>query len=82
MQAEQNKAEKLNKMAALQQICYEQEETIFKLKQQILNMLDQEREDKIESELQHETIRQAQFDRNQGLCAELKAMLTKINGER
>ena len=46
-------------MAALQQICYEQEETIFKLKQQILNMLDEEREDKIESELRHELVRKA-----------------------
>jgi hypothetical protein len=42
MQAEQNKAEKLNKLASLQQINYEQDDTISQLKQRILDMLEEE----------------------------------------
>lgn len=39
MQAEQNKAEKLNKLASLQRICAEEEEKIADLKQIIRHKL-------------------------------------------
>jgi hypothetical protein len=39
MQAEQNKAEKLNKLASLQRICAEEEEKIGDLKQIIRHKL-------------------------------------------
>ena len=39
MQAEQSKAEKLNKLASLHQICAEQDDQITKLKQRIRDML-------------------------------------------
>jgi hypothetical protein len=39
MQAEQSKAEKLNKLASLHQICAEQDDQIAKLKQRIRDML-------------------------------------------
>jgi len=54
MQAEQSKAEKLNKLASMQQIIYEQDETIAHLKQRIINMLEEEEQDKINSEALHE----------------------------
>jgi hypothetical protein len=44
----------LNKLASLQQICYEQEDTISKLKQTIMDSLEEEEQDKIESEQNHE----------------------------
>ncbi len=50
MQAEQSKAEKLNKLASLQQIIYDQEQEIMALKQTIMHKLDEESDDKIESE--------------------------------
>ncbi len=42
MQAEQNKAEKLNKLASLQRICAEEEEKIADLKQIIRQKLQEE----------------------------------------
>ena len=42
MQAEQNKAEKLNKLASLQRICAEEEEKIAELKQIIRQKLHEE----------------------------------------
>lgn len=62
MQAEQSKAEKLNKLAALQQINYETEDTISKLKQRIVEMLEEEAADKVDSEVQHEEVRSGFFD--------------------
>ena len=50
MQAEQSKAEKLNKLAALQQIIHEQNEQINQLKHQILSALEDEAQDKLDSE--------------------------------
>ena len=53
MQAEQSKAEKLNKIASLRQICHENEDQINKLKDQIMDMLEEEKREKAESEEQH-----------------------------
>lgn len=82
MQAEQSKAEKLNKLAALQQINYETEDTIHKLKQRIVDMLEEEAHDKVDSETTHEEVRSGFFEQNQQFCTSLKALLIKINGEK
>ena len=54
MQAEQSKAEKLNKLAALHQICAEYEDQIAMLKGSIRDMLQEEIDSKIEGEQAHE----------------------------
>ena len=59
MQAEQAKAEKLNKISSLRQICHENDEQINKLRQSILDQLEQEKNDKIESEQAHQEQYQA-----------------------
>ena len=82
MQAEQSKAEKLNKLASLHQICAEQDDQIAKLKQRIRDMLQEEADSKVEGEEQHEEIRKGYFEQTQAMCAQLKAMLIKINGEK
>lgn len=68
MQAEQSKAEKLNKLAALHQISAEQEDTIARLKQQIRDMLQEEIEGKAEGETQHEEVRTGFYEQNQQFC--------------
>ena len=54
MQAEQNKAEKLNKLASLQRICAEEEEKIADLKQIIRDKLQDEQQNRLEGEESHE----------------------------
>ena len=54
MQAEQNKAEKLNKLASLQRICAEEEEKIADLKQIIRDKLQDEQQNRLEGEEAHE----------------------------
>lgn len=81
MQAEQSKAEKLNKISSLKQICHENDEQINKLKQTILDMLEQEQRDKIESETAHNETYSGQYDGNQKLAKDLQALLVKINGQ-
>lgn len=80
MQAEQSKAEKLNKLASLQQIIYEQDDTISRLKQRIMEMLSEEADDKVESERRHEEEYMGIFNQNQAECQKLKDLLKKING--
>lgn len=80
MQAEQSMAEKLNKLASLQQIIYDQEQEIMAQKQTIMQKLDEESDDKIESENSHKEKTMAYTEANQSKVAELKALLLKING--
>ena len=54
MQAEQAKAEKLNKIASLKQICHENNEQISKLKNHILDLIEQEKNEKVETEQGHQ----------------------------
>jgi len=79
MQAEQSKAEKLNKLASMQQIIYEQDEMISQLKQCILDKLEEEQQDKIESEKEHEEKRLAIFEVNQAVCLDVRNMLLKLS---
>lgn len=80
MQAEQSKAEQLNKLASLQQIIYEQDDTISRLKQRIIDMLEEEAEDKIACENRHKEDTMSLFEVNMGKCKELQSLLMKING--
>lgn len=48
MQAEQSKAEKLNKLASLHQICEEQDDLIEQLKDEIRELLATEQEQKVQ----------------------------------
>ncbi len=54
MQAEQDKAEKLNKLASLQRICAEKEDKIADLKQIIRDKLQDEQQNRLEGEESHE----------------------------
>lgn len=79
MQAEQSKAEKLNKLAALHQISAEVDDQIASLKQHIRDMLAEEIESKEQSDLDHEEIRSAIFNQNQLVCENVKNMLLKMS---
>ena len=45
-----------------------------------MDLLEEEAQDKVNSEAQYEEERLAIFDRNQAKCMELKDALKKING--
>lgn len=82
MQAEQSKAEKLNKIAALKQMTFEQKDEINQLREKIDAMLEDEEADKIATAEQHAADYAAEFDRNQAMAVKLKEILSKLQGEK
>jgi hypothetical protein len=44
-------------------------------------MLEGEQQDKLDSEQQHQDQYSSQFDSNQAIASQLKALLVKINGQ-
>lgn len=61
--------------------CAENKEDINQLANRIENLLKQEESEKLDSEQAHEETRLANFDSNQNLANQLKALLVKINGQ-
>jgi hypothetical protein len=51
------------------------------LRQRISDNLEGEHQEKLDSEQQHQELYSSQFDSNQGISAQLKALLVKINGQ-